>query len=222
MRLLIMGPPGVGKGTMAVHIKNVYNIPHLSTGEAYREAIKLMTPVGKIAKGILNRGELVPDEITINLVNEKFDNKEYQSGFLLDGFPRTLFQAQALDQLLDNREWKIDLILNLVAEDSVLIERISGRRLCKKCGEPYHIINKKPQIMNICDICGGELFQRPDDNSKTISHRLEVYRKQTQPLIDFYNQRGLIRNINGAGTIEETFAEVEKALGELNDNNKKQ
>ncbi|MCK9536094.1 MAG: adenylate kinase [Bacilli bacterium] len=218
MRLLIMGPPGVGKGTMAKHINNVYHIPHISTGELYREAITKMTPIGKLAKDFLDRGELVPDDITVNLVKRTLKNENYQKGFLLDGFPRTIPQAQALDDILKQNNWKIDMVLNLLADDELLIERISGRRTCKKCGELYHIINKKPKIRNICDQCGGILFQRPDDNRETVAHRLKVYQEQTQSLLEYYHQRHLLRNINGAGTIEENIAEVEKILGGFNDN----
>jgi len=218
MRLLIMGPPGVGKGTMAKHINNVYHIPHISTGELYREAITKMTPIGKLAKDFLDRGELVPDDITVTLVKRTLKNENYQKGFLLDGFPRTIPQAQALDDILKQNNWKIDMVLNLLADDELLIERISGRRTCKKCGELYHIINKKPKIRNICDQCGGILFQRPDDNRETVAHRLKVYQEQTQSLLEYYHQRHLLRNINGAGTIEENIAEVEKILGGFNDN----
>jgi adenylate kinase len=218
MRLLIMGPPGAGKGTMAAYIKKTYDIPHISTGELYREAIANMTPLGKLASGYLERGELVPDAVTVDLVQETLDKDEHKKGFLLDGFPRTIPQAEALDDILARKRWKIDLVLNLTADDETIIARISGRRICSKCGDVYHVTNIKPKVENICDKCGATLFQRPDDNRDTMARRLRIYRELTRPLLDFYRRRGLVRDIDVTGPVEENIKEVEKALGGLHDN----
>lgn len=218
MRLLIMGPPGVGKGTMAAYIKKTYNISHISTGELYREAIARMNSLGTLAKGYLDRGELVPDAVTVDLVKETLKKSEYKEGFLLDGFPRTIPQAQALDDILEEKQWKIDVVLNLTADDETIIERITGRRICSNCGALYHTTNIKPAVDDICDNCGAALFQRPDDNRETVARRLKIYREQTEPLLEYYRRRGLLRDVDAEGTVADNIKEVEKALGGFNDN----
>lgn len=212
MRFLIIGPPGAGKGTIASFLKEIYHIPHLSTGELFRKEITEQTSLGTLAGSFLSRGELVPDNITINLVKQKFRGSEYENGFLLDGFPRTIPQAVALDKILTEYGWHLDLVINIVADGEVLINRISGRRVCSHCGELYHIENKRPKIKNICDNCGGPLLQRPDDVREITARRIEVYRNQTKPLLEYYDKQNLLVNINGNETIEENILEMRNIL----------
>lgn len=217
MNLLIMGPPGAGKGSQAVIIKERYNIPHISTGAMFREAIKAKTKTGLLAKEYIDKGELVPDSVTIELVRERLQADDTKNGFLLDGFPRTIAQAQALDQILSEVGKKIDKVINLVVDEEILVIRISGRRVCKTCGETYHIVNKKPKVEEICDVCGGELIQREDDNVATVTNRIKVYYEKTRPLLNYYDDKGILINIDGSGEIEETFRYVEKIMEDAND-----
>jgi len=219
MRLLIMGPPGAGKGTQAILIKNFYKIPHISTGEMFRKAISKNNALGLLAKKYIDKGELVPDGVTIILVKERLREEDCNNGFLLDGFPRTIAQAKALDEILDNLKTKIDWVINLVVDDDTLIIRIVGRRICKNCGATYHIENNKPLQENICDNCGSELHQRYDDIEETVVNRIKVYHNQTKPLLEYYQAKDLIKNINGIGSIEDIFKEVQKILGGINDIN---
>lgn len=217
MNLLIMGPPGAGKGSQAVIIKERYNIPHISTGAMFREAINAKTKTGLLAKEYIDKGELVPDSVTIELVRERLQADDTKNGFLLDGFPRTIAQAQALDQILSEVGKKIDKVINLVVDEEILVIRISGRRVCKTCGETYHIVNKKPKVEEICDVCGGELIQRADDNVATVTNRIKVYYEKTRPLLNYYDDKGILINIDGSGEIEETFRYVEKIMEDAND-----
>lgn len=219
MNLLIMGPPGAGKGSQAVLIKNSYNIPHISTGEMFRKAISKQSPLGLMAKEYIDKGELVPDTVTITLVAERLQEKDCELGFLLDGFPRTIAQAIALDGILQESQKQIDGVINLVVDDGILINRITGRRICKVCGATYHIINNKPKVDGICDLCGGKLYQRIDDNEETVTNRIAVYHKQTKPLLDYYQAHGLIKNVNGYGKIEDIFKLIQNILGGKNDFN---
>jgi len=203
---------------VASYIKDAYNISHLSTGELYRKEISQNTSIGKLAKVILDRGELVPDDITIKIAEKKLNERQYEKGFLLDGYPRTIPQAEALDVFMKQKGWKMNAVINIVVADETLIKRISGRRTCSKCGALYHIVSIKPKIENICDQCGGQLFQRPDDTRETIARRIDVYRKQTQPLLEYYFKMDLLYSINGEGTIQENIIEIEKVFGGLNDN----
>ncbi|HPN61326.1 MAG TPA: adenylate kinase, partial [Bacilli bacterium] len=198
MRLLIMGPPGAGKGSQAPLLKKTYGIPHISTGDMFRAAIKQGTPLGIQAKAYTDKGELVPDQVTINIVKERLQEPDCQAGFLLDGFPRTIAQAKALDVILKEMNISLDAVININVPDDILIQRMSGRRMCRQCGASYHITNIPPQVANVCDVCGGSLYQRKDDSLETVGNRLEVYYKQTQPLLDYYAQSGLIHHINGA------------------------
>lgn len=217
MRLLIMGPPGAGKGTHAKLICNEYNIPHISTGDMFRSAIKLGTEEGLIAKEFIDHGDLVPDDIVIGIVKEKIQEDDCKNGFLLDGFPRNIEQAKSLDIILKECNIKIDSVLNLQVSNDILIKRISGRRVCSKCGETYHIENHKPKTEGLCDYCGGKLIQRKDDTEKTVINRLEIYDKQTKPLLKYYEKQNLLKNINGAGDVKVVFGQIKELLGGMND-----
>ena len=213
MRLLIMGAPGAGKGTQSTLIKEYFSIPHISTGDMFREAISKQTEMGLEAKKYIDKGYLAPDSVTIELVRERLSKEDCANGFLLDGFPRTIDQARALDKMLLNFAIKLDAVLNVVINDEVLINRIVGRRTCSVCKESYHITNRKPKIMGICDVCGGKLIQRADDTAETMKIRLKVYHEQTEPVLEHYAKQGLVKNVSGHGTVEETFEKVKILLG---------
>lgn len=213
MRLLIMGAPGAGKGTQAALIKEYFMIPHISTGDMFREAISKQTQIGMEAKKYIDKGDLVPDSVTIELVRERLLNEDCKNGFLLDGFPRTIAQAQALDGMLNKLEIKLDAVLNVDIDDEILIDRIVGRRTCSVCKESYHMTNKKPKVMGVCDVCGGKLIQRVDDTEETIKNRLHVYHQLTEPVLEYYFKQGLVKNVSGHGNIEEIFAKVTILLG---------
>lgn len=213
MYLLIMGPPGAGKGTQALLIKQAYHIPHISTGEMFREAISNNTPLGLKAKEIISYGNLAPDDITIQLVTEKLHSIDYKKGFLLDGFPRTLFQAQKLDEILKELSIKIDAVINIVVDQDVLIDRIVGRRTCKNCQAAYHVKTLKPKIEGVCDICGSELIQRKDDTYATVLNRFKIYDEETKPIIEYYKKQNLIKNVNGEESIEMIFENIKNLLG---------
>ena len=197
LNIILMGPPGAGKGTQAKILIAKYNIPHISTGDMFREAIKEGTPLGKLAASYINEGHLVPDDVTIGLVKERLSKDDCANGYLLDGFPRTIPQAEALEKLTKEIGREIEYVINIDTPKEELVKRICGRRVCKKCGAPYHIINVKPKVDGVCDICGGELIQRPDDNEEALNTRLEAYTKQTKPLLDFYEKKGLLTNFSG-------------------------
>lgn len=213
MYLIIMGPPGAGKGSQAPLIKNSYGAVHISTGDMFREAIKLGTPLGKLAKGYIEKGELVPDSVTVNMVKERIGQPDCQTGFLLDGFPRTIAQAEALDAVLKERNIKLDAAIEIAADDEVLIRRISGRRICKNCGATYHIKNIPPKVEGVCDVCGGPLYQRKDDDPETVKNRLAVYYAQTKPLLEYYERAGLLVSVSGADTVGDTFKLIQERLG---------
>lgn len=197
-----MGPPGAGKGTQAKKLIQKYNIPHISTGDMFREAIKEGTPLGRLAASYINDGHLVPDDVTIALVKDRLARKDCEKGFLLDGFPRTIPQAEALSAMAKEIDRDIDYVINIDTSKEELLSRICGRRVCKKCGAPYHVENMKPIVDGICDICGGELVQRPDDNEEALVTRLEIYTKQTQPLLDYYKGKGLLHTFSGGDAFE--------------------
>ena len=215
MRLLIMGAPGAGKGTQAALIKEEYKIAHISTGDMFRAAIKNQTPTGIEAKGYIDKGQLVPDSTTIKLVKERLMEEDCKNGFLLDGFPRNTAQAVALDEMLKEVGIKLDAVINVDVADEFLIDRITGRRTCLACGASFHITSKKPLKEGVCDICGADLVQRKDDCEETIKNRLEVYHGQTAPVIEYFSKQGIVKNIPGVGEIEEIFANIKKALGDL-------
>jgi adenylate kinase len=204
MNLLIMGPPGAGKGSQAELIKKYYHLPHISTGDMFREAISKKTATGILAKSFIDKGNLVPDEVTIALVRGRLQEDDCKTGFLLDGFPRTIAQAEMLEEILKELQMKIDHVINLQVNDDILIKRISGRRICKECNAPYHQISKQPKVEGKCDLCGGDLYQRPDDNEEVVKNRIAVYNAQTQPLLNFYRTRNLLKNIDGTKSIEAT------------------
>ena len=212
MKLIIMGPPGAGKGTQAALIKETYKIPHISTGDMFREAIKNETQLGVEAKSYIDKGLLVPDSVTIGLVKERLSNKDCQEGFLLDGFPRTIPQAEALNVILAELNIQLDAVVNIDVDDSVLIDRIVGRRVCPVCKAGYHVKYLQPKVEGVCDECGGQLVQRKDDTEETVKNRLEVYANQTKPLLEFYNNLGLVKSIEGIGEIDVIFNNIKLAL----------
>ena len=213
MKLIIMGPPGAGKGTQAALIKEEFKLAHISTGDMFRAAIKNSTPLGLEAKKFIDQGNLVPDSVTIGLVKERLQEADCKEGFMLDGFPRTIAQAEALDEILKELNMKLDAVLNIAVDSEVLVDRIVGRRVCKQCGAGYHVTNLKPKKEGICDVCGSELTQRKDDTKETVVTRLEVYTNQTKPLLDYYNKQDLVKEVNGLGDIDVIFGEIKKVLG---------
>ncbi|MBE0701011.1 MAG: adenylate kinase [Acholeplasmataceae bacterium] len=214
MRIIIMGPPGVGKGTEAELLIKHYQIPHISTGNIFRELFKENSTIGKIAKEYIDRGELVPDDITNEIVRHRLTKPDVQQGFLFDGYPRNIEQAKAFDQVLELNEWKLDAVINITAESNLIIKRISGRRVCAVCGAIYHITNKKPKIEGICDHDGSKLVQRDDDMEKTVRRRLKIYNEQTAPVIGYYQHLDVLFHVDGSRTIEDTNNDVMKVLGE--------
>lgn len=221
MHIILMGPPGVGKGTAAEYLKVHYDIPHISTGEMFRKAIGEQTKMGLLAKQFMDQGQLVPDDVTNGIVRDRLSLEDCKKGFMLDGYPRTINQAVKLDEMLKDLNIKLDAVVNLFAEYDVLVERITGRRLCSTCGKGYHIKNMPPKVEGICDDCGGKLYQRKDDSLETIKNRLEVYERQTKPLLEYYEKQGNLINIDGANNATETVKAIINSLEELNDHDKK-
>ncbi|MDR4888429.1 adenylate kinase [Fredinandcohnia sp. QZ13] len=215
MNLVLMGLPGAGKGTQAEKIVEKYNIPHISTGDMFRAAIKDGTELGLQAKSFMDKGELVPDEVTIGIVRERLSKDDCNQGFLLDGFPRTVPQAEALEAILTDLEKKIDYVINIEVDSAILLERLTGRRICKDCGATYHLVFNPPSQEGTCDKCGGELYQRADDNAETVGTRLQINIEQSKPLLDFYQEKGYLRNIDGQQEINKVFGDVEELLGGL-------
>ncbi len=207
-----MGPPGAGKGTNAKRIASFYKIPHISTGDMFREAIKNKTSLGELANSYMSKGLLVPDEVTIGLVKERLSRDDCKEGYLLDGFPRTMVQAEALTELSKEIGRPITNVLNIVVPESILIDRICGRRVCKVCGAPYHVTNMKPKVEGVCDLCGGELVQRKDDNEETLKSRLSEYHKQTEPLIAYYTKLGVVSDIDGTKNLDVLLDEIKAIL----------
>ena len=209
--IILMGPPGAGKGTLAKQLIALGYV-HISTGDMFREAIKAGTELGKLADSYIQHGDLVPDQVTIGLVKERLSQDDCAKGFLLDGFPRTLPQAEALEELTKEIARPIDAVINLDCEQAELVRRISGRRVCKNCGAPYHIQTMKPKVEGVCDICGGPLYQRNDDNEEALKVRLDHYVHETKPLLDFYQVRGLLTNFDSLKGSAVTFDEIAKFL----------
>jgi adenylate kinase len=212
MRIVLVGAPGAGKGTQAKFIAKHFSIPAISTGDIFRANLAAQTPLGIQAKRYMDAGELVPDEVTIGIVRDRLAQDDAAGGFLLDGFPRTVPQAQALLDMLAELRRPLDAVLELQIDDDEVIRRLSGRRTCRKCGHIWHVEFDPPSKPGICDTCGGELFQRDDDKPETIRRRLDVYNKQTAPLVDFYRDAGLLRSIKAAGQVDEITALAIKAL----------
>ncbi|TQR18913.1 adenylate kinase [Psychrobacillus vulpis] len=212
MNIVLMGLPGAGKGTQADKIVEKYAIPHISTGDMFRAAIKDGTELGLKAKSFMDQGALVPDEVTIGIVRERLSKPDCENGFLLDGFPRTVPQAEALDALLSDLGKSLEHVLNIQVVQEELIKRLTGRRICKECGTAYHLVFNPPIKDGVCDKDGGELYQRADDNPETVTNRLEVNMKQTQPLLDYYENKGILANINGQQEITKVFADLDALL----------
>ncbi len=207
MKLIFLGAPGAGKGTIAKMVMEKYNIPQISTGDIFRDNVKSETELGKKAKEYIDKGELVPDEITVGMVKERLIKDDCKNGYILDGFPRTIPQAEALANI-----GKIDKVIDFQARDDVIIQRLSGRRTCRKCGAIFHVVNIPPKVEGICDKCGGELVQRSDETEDVIKNRLEVYRKQTAPLIDYYEKKGMLAAVDANTSPEPIFAGTVKVI----------
>jgi len=215
MRLILLGPPGAGKGTQSQRLVDKLGIPQLSTGDMLREAVKAGTDVGLRAKAVMDAGNLVSDEIVNAIVSERIDQPDAAKGFILDGYPRTLVQADAVEQMLADKGLELDCVIELEVDDNVLVERISGRYSCAKCGTGYHDTNKKPHVAGVCDKCGSTEFKRrPDDNAETVRTRLEAYYKQTSPLIGYYYAKGKLKKVDGMADMEDVTAAIEKILSE--------
>lgn len=212
MYILLMGPPGAGKGTQAASLVEKFAIPHISTGDMFRAAVKEGTELGKQAKACMDAGQLVPDNVTIGIVGERLAKSDCKKGFILDGFPRTVEQANALDKILINLGIKLTRVLNIDVPAEELIARAVGRRICKKCGATYHVTFKPTAKAGICDACGGETYQRADDSEATMKNRLSVYVSQTKPLIDYYQNAGLYTEIDGRQVINKVFDDVVASL----------
>jgi adenylate kinase len=214
MNLVFMGLPGAGKGTQAEKVVEHFQIPHISTGDMFRSAIKDETPLGKEAKSYMDRGELVPDEVTIGIVNDRLAKDDCKRGFLLDGFPRTVAQAEALENILALSDRKIDHVIYIEVSRNLLLARLTGRRICKDCGATYHTEFNPTENEGVCDKCGGELYQRPDDNEETVATRLDVNIKQQQSLLDFYRELGYLRTVQGEQQIDQVFEDIANLLRE--------
>ena len=214
--LVLLGPPGAGKGTQASRIVAEYGIPHVSTGDILRGAVKNQTAMGLEAKKYMDAGNLVPDSVVIGIVKDRLQEGDTAKGFLMDGFPRTIPQAEALDSALDDLDRAITKVLVLLVDEDLLIRRLTGRRICRSCQTPFHVMFSQPQVEGVCDKCGGELYQRDDDSEATVRNRLEVYRNQTEPLIDYYDKAGVVARVDGAKAPDAVYEDIQMALGPAN------
>jgi adenylate kinase len=214
-RVVLLGPPGAGKGTQAKLLQDEFGACQISTGDILRKAVAEQTPLGKEAAEYINRGALVPDDVIVNLVAERLKERDCEKGFILDGFPRTIPQAQGLDRILNTMGLSLNGVLSVQVPEGIIIERLAGRRTCRSCGALSHMVFNPPKKAGVCDRCGGELYQRDDDREGTIANRLRVYEKQTAPLANYYRERGLLREIDGVGEINDIRARVTKALGDV-------
>ena len=215
MNIIIMGLPGAGKGTQAAKIIKKHSIPHISTGDMFRLAIKNETDLGKQAKAFMDQGELVPDEVTVGIVKERLSQSDAKGGFLLDGFPRTIEQAEALNKIMEDLGSQIDQTINIDVPEEELMNRLTGRRICETCGATYHLVFNPPKEEGICDLDSGKLYQREDDNPDTVANRLEVNIKQTTPLLNFYKELGVLSTVDGSKDIDEVFEEIDEILNDL-------
>ena len=212
MRVVLVGPPGAGKGTQAEHIAKHYRIPNISTGDIFRANVAERTSLGEIAKSYMDEGELVPDDVTVAMVRGRLGKDDTDHGFLLDGFPRTVPQAESLGALLDELDVPLDVVLKITVDDDEVVRRLSGRRICRSCGRTFHVEFDPPSAEDVCDVCGGELYQRDDDKPETVRRRLQVYREQTKPLVEYYEDRGLLRRVMGTGEVTEVTKRAIEAL----------
>ena len=215
MRLVLVGPPGAGKGTQAQFLASHYSIPHISTGDIFRANLKEGTSLGLEAKGYMDRGELVPDSVTNEMVRDRLAKDDLSNGFLLDGFPRNVTQAEVLRAILAEKKTPLDAVLELAVDTAEIILRLSGRRVCRNCGKVWHIEFEKPSDMNVCDLCQGELYQREDDKEEVITRRLEVYQEQTAPIIAFYRTEGLLITISATGSVSDITQRAIAALSRV-------
>ncbi|HJV47052.1 MAG TPA: adenylate kinase [Bacillota bacterium] len=212
MNIILMGLPGAGKGTQAERIVEVFDIPHISTGDMFRAAVREETEMGLAAKSYMDQGQLVPDHVVIGIVRERLGKDDCKKGFLLDGFPRTVAQAIALDETLQGMSRKIDHVINIDVDRDILLGRLTGRRICRGCGATYHVIFNPPEVEGKCDKCSGELYQRDDDNEKTVATRLDVNIEQSAPLLSYYEDKNLLRNIDGQQEIGNVFEKIANLL----------
>ncbi len=213
MKVIMLGAPGAGKGTQAKRLAAEYKIPHISTGDIFRANIKGGTELGKKAKGYMDAGQLVPDELVCDLVVDRIGQDDAKNGYVLDGFPRTIPQAEALDAALAAKGENVDYAVNIDVPDEAIINRMSGRRACVGCGATYHIVFNAPKTADVCDVCGSKLIIRDDDKPETVKNRLSVYHAQTQPLIDYYEAKGLVVNVDGTKDMDAVFAEILEKIG---------
>lgn len=213
MRLVLLGAPGAGKGSQAVILSEKLHVPHISTGDIFRNNIKRATPLGLMVKKYIDSGALVPDEVTIGIVKDRIQQDDTRNGFILDGFPRTISQAESLDGILKDMREKLDYVLNLLVPDEIIIKRLSGRRVCRECNATYHVDSNPPSRENICDNCGAGLIQREDDREETVINRLRTYHAQTEPLVNYYRAKGILADVNGRDRISDTTLEVFRVLG---------
>lgn len=214
MKIIMLGAPGAGKGSQASRISAVYKLPHISTGDIFRANLKEETELGKKAKSFMDKGELVPDDITIAMLLERIHKEDCKNGYILDGFPRTIPQAEALKEALAKKDEKIDLALDVEASDELIIKRMAGRRTCPACGAIYHIVTLPPKTEGICDRCGADLIQRKDDNEETVKNRLKIYHEVTEPLISYYKKEGILEEIDGAEELDKVFEKVKRIIHE--------
>lgn len=215
INLLIMGKPGAGKGTQAKKILDHFNLTHISTGEIYREEIKKGSFIGQEAKKYLDQGNLVPDKMTNDIVRVVLKTTEFDNGFMLDGYPRTISQAEALDEMLEEQHMHLTAVINVDVDDDIISDRMSGRRVCSNCGETYHLEYHPPKKDGVCDVCGHQLIQRPDDLKESVLNRLKIYKNKTQPLLDYYENKDLLLVIDGENSSDQVFEDILKKLGEL-------
>ena len=214
MKIIMLGAPGAGKGSKASRIAKEYQLPHISTGDIFRANLKEETELGKRAKSFMDKGELVPDDITIAMLLDRIHKEDCKNGYILDGFPRTIPQAEALKEALAKKDEKIDLALDVEASDELIIKRMAGRRTCPACGAIYHIVTLPPKTEGICDRCGADLIQRKDDNEETVKNRLKIYHEVTEPLISYYKKEGILEEIDGAEELDKVFEKVKRIIHE--------
>ena len=212
MRLVFLGPPGAGKGTQAKQVATKLEIPHISTGDMLRESIRKRQAIGLKAREFMDRGELVPDNVMLNIVDERIKESDCGGGFLLDGFPRTILQAEGLDGVMERNDIELDHVVSIEVPEDELVSRLTSRRLCSRCGQDYNLVLRPPEKEGLCDLCGGEVYQREDDREETIRNRLAVYRRQTDPLKDYYKGKELLRTVNGSGSIDAIYNSILSVL----------